>query len=121
MIQLLQLSVSTIIQDHIKELFEAKRKMTRYFKKYYKNGKSRHVNTDNNYPCITQSSSHNPDKHVHKTQTNADHVNKVTGQTQTLKVTKSETEDTIDHLNSDSPISNDYHGLMKLLRLPSAT
>ena len=41
-----------------------------------------------------------------KTHNYNDQVNEVTGQTQMVKGTKSETEDTKDHHDSDSPISN---------------
>ena len=96
--------------------------MTKYFKKSYKNSKSHQVNNDNNYSCKLQSSSNNQDKHVHKTHNYHYQFNEVTGQTQMLKDTKSETEDTKHHQNSNSPnrnlilqqTQNDYHGLMKL-------
>ena len=102
----LQLSVSTSKPDHISELIEATRKMTRYFKKLYKNSKSHYVNNDNNHPHKLQSSSHSLDKHTHKTHNNNDWVNEVTDQTQMLKGTKWETEDTKDHHDSNSPNSS---------------
>ena len=52
------------------------------------------------------SSSHNLNKDVCKSHNNADQVNEVTGQTQMLKGTESETEDSINYLNSNSPNSS---------------
>ena len=68
--------------------------MTRFFKISSKNGKSHHVNDGNNHPHKFQSNSHSLDKHVHKIHNYNDQVNEVTGQTQMLKSTKLETEDT---------------------------
>ena len=101
----LQLSVSTVKPDHISELLETE-KITKYFKKSYKNSKSHHVNNGNNYPCKVLSCSHNLDKHVCKTYNYNNQVNKVNGQTQMLKGTKSETVDPEDHQDSDSPNNN---------------
>ena len=67
--------------------------MTRYLKSH-------------NHPHEAQSISNNLDKHVHKTHNNADQVNEVTCQTQKLKGPNSETEDTVDHHDPDSPYSN---------------
>ena len=102
----LQLFVSTTKPDHISELLEATREMTRYFKKSYKNGKSHQVNTDNNHSCKSQNNSYNPDKYVHRTNSNSNHVNQITGQSCSLKGTKPETVNTIDHHDSNSPDSS---------------
>ena len=58
-----------------------------------------------------------------------DHVNEVTGQTHPLKGKKLETENKVNHHDSDSHNSsfntsqtlNDYHRLMKLMRSPLMT
>ena len=102
----LQLSISTCKPDHISELLEAIKKMTKYFKKSYKNSKSCHVNNDNNYLHKLQSSKHNSDKHVHKGHNYNNKVNEVISQTQMLKGTKSEIEDTKDHHDSNNPNNN---------------
>ena len=102
----LQLSVSTSKPDHISELLEVTRKMTRYFKKSYKNGKSHHANNDNNHPHKHHSGSNSLDKYVYKTHNKNNQVNEVTCDIQMLKGTKSNTEDTVDHHNSNSPISS---------------
>ena len=80
--------------------------MTKYFKKSCKNNKSHQVNNDNNYSGITQNSSLNPDRYVHKHITPMTRFNEIMGQTQTFRGTKSEPEDTKDHHNFESPDSN---------------
>ena len=102
----LQLSISTSKPDHIAELLEAKRKITRNFKKSYKHKKSHHANNDNNYPSISHNSSLHSDKHTCNTCNTSNQVNDITGQTWTSKNTKSEPEDTKDNDDSDSPDSN---------------
>ena len=97
----LQLSASTTKPDHISQLLEVTRKMTRYFIKYHKNGKSHQVNTDNNCSCKSESNSHNLDKHVHNANSNTDHVNKVTGKIQSLKGTNQKLKT---HLTTTTPI-----------------
>ena len=76
----LQLQVnlqSTSKPDHISELLEETRKITRYFKAI-QNGKWHHVNNHNNHPCKLQSSLHSLDKYVHKTHNYDNQVNAVT-------------------------------------------
>ena len=45
-----QLSDSTCKLDHITELLEATKKMTKYFKKSYKHNKTHHDGTNNHHP-----------------------------------------------------------------------
>ena len=53
----LQLSISTSKSDHIAELLEATKRMTRYFKKSYKHNKSHNTSNDNHYPSTNHNSS----------------------------------------------------------------
>ena len=82
----LQVSVTTPKPNYISELLEATRKITRYFKMSYKNSKLHRIETENKTPHKFQSNLHNPDKHVHKTHSNADQVNELIGLTHSLKV-----------------------------------
>ena len=93
----LQLSVSTTKPDHISEHLEVTRKMTRYFKKIYKNGKSYHITTDSSHSRKSQSNSHDPDKYSCRKSSNTDHVNEITYQMWSLKGTKLETKNKVDH------------------------
>ena len=102
----LKCSVSTSKADHISELLEATKKMTKYFKWSYKNNKSHQVDNDKSYTHIPQHGSPHPDKHVCKTHISNDQANEITGQMQTFRGTKSEHEDTRDQHDSDSPDSN---------------
>ena len=77
----LQLCISKSKPDHIEELLETTKKMTRYFKKSYKSNKSQHTNNNNNYPCRTHNSSLPLDKHTCRIHNPSDQVCKITGQT----------------------------------------
>ena len=100
-----QLSVTTSKPDHIAELLEATKKMTKYFKKSYKHIKSSHDSTDSNHPTTNQYNATYADKHKCKPCNTNDQVNEIIDQTCTTKTTKSEPEDVESH-DSDSQVSN---------------
>ena len=76
-----------------------------------------------------QNNLHNPDKQVHRRDSNTNHVNEVAIQTHSLTGTKLETKMHLTTLTMTVLIvvfvlhqtPNDYHGLIKLLRLPLVT
>ena len=120
----LELFIFTSKLDHIAELLEAAKKMTRYFKKSYKYNKSHHTSNNSHHPSTNHNSSIHSDKHKHKLQNTNDQVNEIIGQTCASKSTKSESEDIKDPMTPIVLIStltlhqtqNDYHELMKLFR-----
>ena len=73
----LQLSISTNKPDHMAELMEVTRKMTKYFKRQYKHNKP-HLSDDSNCHMSTNHcSTFHSDKHKYKSHTNNDEVNEV--------------------------------------------
>ena len=93
----LQLSVTTSKPDHITELLEATKEMTKHFKKWYKHNKSNHDSTDSNHSGTNQYNTTHADKHKCKLCNSNDQVNEIIGQTCTPKTTKSEPEDIDPH------------------------
>ena len=101
-----QLTISTSTPDHIAELLEATRKMTRYFKKSYRQNKHTIVSLTVTTQVQTAT--------IYFTQTNTnavshntnDQVNEIIDQTSTSKNTKSDLEDIKDPPDSNSPDSN---------------
>ena len=102
----LQLSICTIKLNHIAELIEATRKMTRYFKKSYKHNKSHHTSTNSHHPSTNHNSSMHSSKYKCKSPNTKNQVSKIFGQTHASKTTKSEPADIKNPHDSDSPDSN---------------
>ena len=119
----MQLSVFTSGLDHIAELLEATKKITRYFKQSYKHNKTHHSATDSHHASTNHNTTHS-DKHKCKSQNTSDQGNEIFGQTCASKNIKSEPEDIKDPITLTVQMAtltlhqteNDYHELMKLLR-----
>ena len=97
----LQLSASNKKPDHMAELLEATRKMTKYFKRSYKHSKS--PPNDNGSCHISTNHYITPQSDKHKCQThNNDEVNEVINQTHTSNSTPSEAKNSKELCDSDS-------------------
>ena len=120
----LQLSISISELDHIAELLEATKEITRHFTKSYKHNKSQNTSNDNHHPSKDHNSTHHPDKHTLKSCNTNDQVNKIIGQAHNLKTQNwnlkiLRTPMTLMVLIATltlHQIQDDYHELMKLLR-----
>ena len=100
------MTVSTSKPDHVDELLEATRKMTRYFKKSYRQNRSHHSTTDTQYLSTNNNNAINLNKHKHRSCNTNDQVNEIVSQICTSKNIKSDPEDIKDPHDSDSPESN---------------
>ena len=120
-----QLSISTNKLDHMAELLEATRKMTKYFKRLYKHNK---LHSTDNSNCQTSTNHYNNShsgRHKHKPCNNNGEVNKITNSTHTskthlqnLKIAKNAEHQTA-LIAYSIPLWtwNDYQGKMELLKL----
>ena len=73
----LQLSVSTNKPDHMAELLEPTRKMTKYLKKSFKHNKPHSIVNSNPTRSTNHNSSHS-DKHKQTPRNNSDELNEIT-------------------------------------------
>ena len=101
-----QLSVSTSKPDHIAELPEATKKMTKYFERSYQHNKTHHHSTDSHHPSTTHYNATHSDKHKCKPHNTNDQVNKIISQAHASKTTRSKPEDFKSHHDSNSSDSN---------------
>ena len=115
----LQLSVSTNKPDHMAELLEATRKMTKYFKRSCKHSKPHPPDNSNWHVNTNDCSTCHPDKQKHKSCNNNDKINEVINSTCTSNSTPSEPKISKEHHDSDSSLwtLNDYHRKRRLLKL----
>ena len=80
-----QLSVSISKLDHIAELLEATKKVTKYLKRSYKHNKKHHNNTGSLHPSTNHYNITHSDKHKYKSCSTSDQGNEIIGQTHASK------------------------------------
>ena len=94
----LQLSISTNKPEHMAELLEATRKMTKYFKRSYKHNKPHSNDNRNGHTNTNHYNNSHSDRHKHKPCNNSNNNNS----TQTSKNAFTEPENSNEHCDSDS-------------------
>ena len=120
-----QLSISTNKPDHMAELLEATRKMTKYFRRSYKHSKTHSSDNSMHHSSMNHYSNSHPYKHKCKSHNNDDKANKIINQNHTSNHTPSAHENNENTMTltvliaySIPPwIQNDYPRKMKLSKL----